>query len=176
MTRDESIALIIKLEGGLADNPHDPGGRTNMGITQHYLDAARAKDMSLPQTVDALTVPQVTGLYQKDQWAAVQGDLIPPGLALLAFNAAVNAGPGTAIRMLQAAVGVNPDGVMGSATRAAINGQNWRKLGSEYAARLGQHYASLDAREDMFELGWMRRLFTVYTAAVLASNPPESTP
>ena len=29
------IALLLYFEGGLVDNPNDPGGLTNMGITIH---------------------------------------------------------------------------------------------------------------------------------------------
>jgi lysozyme family protein len=171
MTRDQIIALVIKLEGGLVDNPADPGGRTNMGITQRYLDARRHARMivgglpipDLPATVDALTLAQVTWFYQTDQWRAVRGDDIPPALAALAFDAAVNEGPGTAVMLLQQALGVTVDQKMGPATVMACHDAP-AATAAEYAARRAAHYASLN--KGVFELGWMRRLITVYTAAV----------
>lgn len=163
MTRDEIIALIINIEGGLVDNPNDPGGRTNMGITQRYLDHAVAADRSLPTLVDDLTVAQVTGLYRKDQWAAVHGDALPPALAALAIDSAINEGPGAAVMLLQQALGVTVDHVVGPGTIAAA-GRAPASVAAEYAARRATHYAHLN--KDTFELGWMRRLFRVYTAAI----------
>lgn len=162
MTRDEIIALVIKIEGGYVNNPHDPGGATNMGVTQRYLDSAVAADPSLPTHVADLTVEQVTALYRRDQWAHVHGDSIPPGVAALAFDSAVNEGPGTAVMLLQQALGVHADAIMGPATIAAIT----PAVAAEYAARRAVHYARLGANEPDFVLGWMRRLFRVYTAAL----------
>lgn len=163
MTRDEIIAMVIRLEGNYINLPSDPGGATNMGITQRYLDNARKRDPSLPATVDTLTVAQVTQLYQTDQWRTVRGDDIPPSLAALAFDAAVNEGPGTAIMLLQEALGVTVDQKMGPATVMACHGDD-AAIAAEYAARRAAHYASLN--KSTFELGWMRRLITVYTAAI----------
>lgn len=171
MTRDQVIALVIQLEGGLVDNPADPGGRTNMGITQRYLDArnraplAVRPSLTLPATVDDLTVAQVTWLYQTDQWRAVRGDDIPAPLAALAFDAAVNEGPGTAVMLLQQALGVTADQKMGPATIMACH-DNTAAVAAEYAARRAVHYATIGAGKSVFELGWMRRLVTVYTAAI----------
>lgn len=169
MTRDQAIALVIYLEGGLVENPADPGGRTNMGVTQRYLDARRAAAVGapmwsrLPCKVDDLTVAQVTGLYQTDQWRAVRGDDIPAPLALLAFDAAVNQGPGHAVSMLQEAVKLPADGIMGPATILRVNAAAPLVLAQEYAARRAARYAG---GKDQFKLGWMRRLFAVYTAAI----------
>lgn len=163
MTRDEIIALIIKIEGGYVDNPADPGGKTNMGITQRYLDRAVAADPSLPTHVADLTVAQVTGLYQRDQWAAVHGDVLPPALAALAIDSAINEGPTVAVMLLQQALKVTADGVIGPGTIAAA-GRAPADVAGEYAARRATHYAHLN--RDTFELGWMRRLIRVYTAAI----------
>jgi lysozyme family protein len=171
ITRDEIIALTIRLEGGYSDNPADPGGRTNMGVTQRYLDHARAAaphGVMLPLDVKDLTVIQVTGMYQRDQWVRVLGDALPPTLAALAFDGAVNEGPGTAVMLLQQALSVHVDQFVGPATLAAISTVPHVELVTEYAARRATHYAKLNRPE--FVLGWMRRLFTVYTTALLAEE------
>jgi lysozyme family protein len=167
MTRDEIIAFVIDIEGGYSDAAGDPGGQTEMGITQHYLDLARAANvvMGLPASVAELTATQVTALYQADQWAAVHGDQLPAGLALLAFDTAVNEGPHRAIVILQQTLGVTADGVVGPATIAAAASAG-AKVCAEFAARRGVAYAQLDATEGQFELGWMRRLIRVYTRAI----------
>ena len=31
---EQCLALVLKEEGGYVDNPHDPGGMTNHGVTK----------------------------------------------------------------------------------------------------------------------------------------------
>ena len=147
MNRDAIIALVIKLEGGYVNDPRDPGGATNMGVTQRYLDNARKSRPELPASVRDLTVAQVTSLYAADQWVKIHGDALHPPVAALAFDSAVNNGPGTAVGLLKAAL----------ASGAA-------DLAAEYAAQRAAYYARLGKPE--FTLGWMRRLFSVYTASL----------
>jgi lysozyme family protein len=167
MTRDDIIAFVIGLEGGYVDNPADPGGATNMGVTQHYLDVARAANPSwnLPAGVSDLVEGQVSAMFAADQWAAVKGDSLPWPLALSAFDTAVNEGPNRAVLILQQSLGVTADGTIGPTTlNAAISAGP--KVYAEFAARRAVAYAQLDATEGQFELGWMRRLIRVYTQAI----------
>lgn len=167
MTRDDIISFVIGIEGGYVNNPTDPGGATNFGVTQRYLDRARANGFtSFPASVADLTMAQAAALYQADEWAAIHGDQLPPALALLAFDTAVNEGPGRAVLILQQSLGVTADGVLGPGTLAAAASAG-AKVCAEYAARRGVAYAQLDATEGQFELGWMRRLVKVYTQAIL---------
>jgi len=73
------------------------------------------------------------------------------------FDAAVNQGVDTASRMLQAAIGVKVDGIVGPKTLAAA----WRKNGTnvvlEIAAQRGYRYGCT-GHFTRFGLGWMRRL------------------
>jgi lysozyme family protein len=170
MTQAEIIALTIKLEGGFVDNPADPGGRTNMGITQKYLDHVNAhaqhSDPTMPTDVKDLTVANVTHLYEVDQWVTTGAAVLPPALAALAFDGGVNEGPGTAVMLLQQALGTKVDQQVGSTTLKAVEAHkaDYNALALEYAARRATHYAALN--KAAFELGWMRRLLTVYTAAI----------
>jgi len=171
MTRDQIIAYVISpaIEGGFADNPNDPGGATNYGITQRYLTNARAKNTALPVSVKDLTAAQATALYKADQWEAVKGDAIPPAVALHAFDAAVNEGSGTATMLLQKALGIKVDGVMGPATVAAANASALPALLAEFTALRAAHYAEMTAANASlkgFALGWMRRTVNVYTTSL----------
>jgi lysozyme family protein len=167
MTRDDIIAFVIGLEGGYVDNPADPGGSTKYGITQRYLNMAHGANpgLDLPGSVIELNMTQAADLYANDQWIAIHGDGLPWGLALLAFDMAVNQGPRKAIVTLQQALKVTPDGLMGPATLTAAKGAGVVTC-AEFAARRMACYAQLDATEGEFELGWARRLITVYTKAV----------
>jgi lysozyme family protein len=166
MTRDDIIAFVLKEEGGLVDDPADPGGRTNFGITQKYLAAAQLShtDMNLPATVDELTSEQAAELYRRDEWFTIHGDALPAPLALLVMDCAVNSGPKRAIEMLQEALdGVSVDGVMGPHTLSAAGASPG--IVDEYAARHAAFYAGLEVREGKFELGWMRRLMRAHRLA-----------
>ena len=44
---DRALALTLKFEGGYADNPADPGGATNMGVTRATL--SRVRGMASPK-------------------------------------------------------------------------------------------------------------------------------
>jgi len=167
MTRDDIIGFVIAEEGGIVDNGADPGGRTNRGITQRYLNAARVSqpDMSLPATVDELTVEQTAELYRRDEWSQIHGDELPPGIALLVMDCAVNSGPARAVKLLQLALGITADGVPGPATLAAANTAP-PSLEDEYVARHAVWFASLYDTENVFELGWMRRLVKAFRLAI----------
>lgn len=166
MTRDDILAFILKEEGGLVNNPADPGGLTNHGVTQRYYDDRKAKGTvpaGYPDSVADLTADQAAQLYVTDQWAFIHGDALDPSLALLALDCAVNQGAPEAVILLQLAANVTHDGIMGPGTLAAIHARDPRVMLKEFAARRAVRYA---AGNDTFELGWMRRLFDAYTMAL----------
>lgn len=176
MNRDTAIALMLRVEGGEANLVGDPGGHTKYGITQRTLDAVRgvmtdAEGPALPASVGDLTPEQATAIYRQVQWVHIRGNDLAPVLAVLVLNVAVNMGEPRAIMLLQEAVGVTADGAFGTATLAAV--EAWKSaympeqtLAEEFAAHCAVRYAKLNATEGQFELGWMRRLFRVYTLAV----------
>lgn len=176
MNRDQAIALMIQLEGGYANVKGDPGGRTKYGITQTTLTLFLSSRLALfdtwPHDVANLVPEQAATIYEAVDWAQIHGDDLPGVLAPLVLNASVNEGEPTAVGLLQECVGVPVDRVLGSRTLEAVKA--WRSsympgqtLAEEYAAHVGVKYASLYAKEGQFELGWLRRLFRVYTLAVL---------
>lgn len=155
-------------EGGLVDHPRDPGGRTNFGVTQRRLNAAREThpEWNLPAIVDHLTPLQAKMIYRFGEWADIRGDDLPGELALLVFEHAVNAGSDNAIRLLQRALRVRQDGVFGPVTLSAANRAPVREICEEYSAQRAAFYASLDELDDHFGLGWMRRLLRAYTLSI----------
>lgn len=174
MTRDQSIALMLRLEGGEANLAGDPGGHTKYGITQRTLDAVRASDpvWAFPANVADLTTDAAVVIYQRVYWDGIAGDDLPASLACIMLNAAVNMGEPTAIRILHDCLGLTGT-IIGKQTLDAIAVwaspyQPDQTLVQEFAARVAVRYAQLNAHEYQFELGWFRRLFLVYT---LATNP-----
>jgi lysozyme family protein len=118
---DTALANVLAHEGGYVDNPHDKGGPTNRGITQHvYSDWLR--DRGLPDMpVKSISPAEVLSIYKSLYWNPVKGDRLPSGVDYAAFDFAVNSGTGRASRYLQQAVGVVQDGVIGPNTLAVVS-------------------------------------------------------
>lgn len=114
------IPVILKWEGGYSNHPSDNGGVTMMGITQRVYDAYRANVGKSKQSVRLITTAERDDIYRLNYWDAVKGDKLPNGLDLAVFDFAVNSGPVRAIRYLQLALDVNPDGVIGNVTLNAL--------------------------------------------------------
>lgn len=114
------MPYIFSEEGGYADNPADPGGATNMGITIATLSAWDGHQVS-PEDVKEMTPATATQIYQAQFWNKIDGDNLPSGLDYALFDFSVNSGPARAARMLQGILGLPEDGIIGAQTVAAAN-------------------------------------------------------
>ncbi|MGH8083083.1 MAG: glycosyl hydrolase 108 family protein, partial [Lysobacter sp.] len=101
---DSYFPQLLRFEGGYVDDPADPGGATNMGITLGTFQAHAQSLLGIAPTLDnlrALTVPQAGVLYKTLYWDTIYGDaLSTQELAELIFDFKVNAGA-HAITLLQ---------------------------------------------------------------------------
>jgi lysozyme family protein len=138
---------LIGNEGGYVNNPSDPGGETNWGISKR----------SYP-TVDILNLTRdgAKAIYLRDFWQAGQMDKINPAVAFQAFDFAVNSGMQTALRKLQAAVGVADDGNIGSVSLSAINVMEPAKVIMLYVAERLDFWRCLSTW-DSFSVDWAGR-------------------
>lgn len=116
-----SLALVLVHEGGFVNDPRDPGGATNKGITQAVYDDWRAKHDLAKQSVQSISQAEVGLIYKHNYWDAVQCDQLPLGVDYCVFDFAVNSGANRAARYLQRACGVADDGQIGAMTIAAVN-------------------------------------------------------
>src|SRR6202790_2500048 len=107
MSFQRAVTNVLKNEGGLTDNPLDPGGRTNRGITQRTLDSFRERhpELSFPMTVAELTLIQTQTLYLMDYWTPIHGDELPDAVSFALLDWAVNSGVQGAIQGLQRSLG-----------------------------------------------------------------------
>ena len=170
---EQAVGIVLEHEGGFVDHPRDPGGATRFGITRETLSRARGCPATV-EDVRRLTQAEARAIYRRLYWDVLRADELPPGLDLAAFDLAVHAGPPRAAAMLQAAVGVEVDGIVGprtlAAARAADAAQAIRSL---TRARLG--FLSRLATWPVFGRGWSRRVLGVEREALrlasLSSNP-----
>ena len=112
-----ALAAVLKHEGGYVNHPADPGGRTNLGVTQRVWESWTNQPAD-EATMRALTPELVAPLYRERYWNAVRADELPPGVDLAVFDVAVNSGTGRAGKLLQQAVGAAVDGSIGPRTVA----------------------------------------------------------
>jgi uncharacterized protein (TIGR02594 family) len=120
---EQALAHVLKMEGGYSNDPHDPGGPTNLGIT--LADLARFRGLApvpeLAAAIRALTHADVTPIYRAFYWEPCRAPQLPPALALFHFDTAVNHGVRGAARMLQQALAVEIDGDIGPLTLAGAS-------------------------------------------------------
>ena len=164
-------------EGNYVNNPADPGGPTNFGITLAGLSEWRGKHCTA-QDVRLLSEAEAREIYQVRYWQTVAGTGLPSGLDLMVFDFGVNHGPGSAVKMLQRIVGAVQDGAAGPNTlkRAACQGAVLRARIAALASAQQAFYASL--HNQIFGKGWAARTVRREAAAMqmAASHPVAATP
>jgi uncharacterized protein (TIGR02594 family) len=173
-----ALAHVLEMEGGFSDDPYDPGGPTNRGITlEDYarwisvtIDAANRS--ALVEDLKRIPDAAVEDIYRNRYWTPAACPELPPPVALMHFDAAVNHGLGGAKRMLQAIAGVTVDGEIGPLTLAAIAMSSPLDLVARYASLRRERYRALPMFW-RFGTGWLKRVDATEKRA--ASLPPART-
>ena len=159
MTFDVIFDRVMGAEGGYVNDPADPGGETQWGISKRAYPNVDIK---------ALTRDGAKAIYARDFWARIEADRLADSVAFQLFDFAVNSGIETAVRYLQRAIGVADDGHFGSVSAAAAGKlsesdlimrlcsarldymtrlSNWPDAGRGWARRIAQDlvYGATDA-------------------------------
>ena len=155
----DALTALLVHEGGYANNPADPGGMTNLGVTAATWAMWVGHDVNEKQ-MRALTPSIVAPLYKRKYWDACRADELISGLDYAVFDYAVNSGVGRAIKALQNCVGVAPDGGFGTTTMAAVSqfkGDAAKTLIEEYCDSRLQFLKSLKTFP-IFGKGWEKRV------------------
>lgn len=146
-------AEIVAREGGFVNDPADPGGPTNHGVTLATLQAA-GRDLTGDGRIDiadvqALTREDAIALFLTRYFDRPGLSRLPEALQPQVFDMYVNAGA-MAVKILQrvlkaAGHRLRDDGILGPATLAACEGAE--DLPNRYAiARRDFYYALAEAR------------------------------
>ena len=104
MSFETDISVILENEGGKVDDPRDPGGRTNKGITNKVYRAW--KNDPTADVWDA-TDEEINAIYKQNYWDASNCSNIAEPLALVVFDTAVNCGVTRAKRILDTVLKVD---------------------------------------------------------------------
>ena len=153
---DECLAHVLESEGGYVNNPQDPGGETNLGVTKRVWQDWVKRELH-DDEMRHLTPEMVGPLYRQKYWDAIQGDVLPSGLDLCLFDSAVNVGVSRAVRFVQRSVGAVEDGEMGPQSLDLVKAKNTTVLIADVCAQREMHYKSLPTF-GTFGKGWMARL------------------
>ena len=149
------LELVLKSEGGYIHHEKDPGGRTNLGVTQAVWEEWLGHPVS-EKDMRALTPEKVAPMYEMKYWRTAYCEKLPQGLNLLVFSMAVNAGSGRAVKLLQKCLGTLEDGVIGRNTMALINDKSPAELVDRYSETRKAFYEGLKTFP-VFGKGWLNR-------------------
>ena len=185
------LGAVFALEGGYADNPADPGGKTNHGITEQV-----ARQHGYQGDMRELPKGFAERIYAQDYIERPNFHRVialSPAVGEELVDAGVNAGPGRAARWFQQSLNylsrggadyplVAADGQVGAKTLAAYQALE-RKRGRIKACELvlklldaqqGAHYMSLN--KPVFIVGWADNRLGNVPLARCADSVQEQTP
>ena len=148
MIFDIAFSRLIGHEGGYVNDPRDPGGETKFGISKRsYPDV----------NIATLTEDAAKAIYYRDFWQPL-GDA-HPAIKFQTFDFAVNSGISTAIRKLQAAIGVADDGHWGPVSAAALAAMDVNDVLMRFMAQRLRFWVKCTAWPTMGG-GWANRAAT----------------
>ena len=172
-----AITLLLVHEGGYVNNPVDPGGPTNYGISLRFLRNQKGfnGDIDGDGDIDAddvkgLTVADVTKIYSNEFWYKYGFEKLEnQRLANMVFGLSVNLGPKNAIYLLQKAVNrfLKPKTVFipnGIFDEKLIETSNKLEIGPiifSYKYEVNNYYRELTRKNKnlgRFINGWLKRL------------------
>ena len=159
-----ALASVLSYEGGFSDDPLDPGGMTNKGVTRAVWSAWLGRPVSVKEMTE-LTAETVAPMYKRKYWDAINGDELPDGLDHCVFDFAVNSGVGRAAKLLQSCLGVTADGQIGPKTLAAAAACDVKKVIELYGLARLTFLKSLP-HWSVYKNGWSTRVAGVTSAAL----------
>lgn len=96
----EALKRVLAHEGGYTNDPKDPGGPTNYGITiadarMYWKSNATASDVRF------MPIDVAKSIYKSKYWDRMDCDNLPAGVDYCVFDYGVNSGVNRAIRIWQ---------------------------------------------------------------------------
>ena len=172
---NKAHAFTAKWEGGYCNDPDDPGGATNYGVSLRWLkslgldqgDIDRDGDIDASD-IRALSAEQAAALFKEKFWDAYRLGDFPQDLATVYYDAIVNTGASQATKFMQRGynatfptAALSVDGILGPLTRNALQSTGKNKaLLKACIDKRDTFYCSLaDSKPSMgkFLEGWLNR-------------------
>lgn len=147
----EAVKIILKFEGGYVNDPNDPGGETNWGISKRAFPHVDIKNLSKQ---DAELI------YKKNYWEPMKCEKYPAILRLAAFDCAVNQGVLYASTTLQKLLFVPVDGIIGPVTLNKMGEVSANELLLSFLKARAERYIYTKNFE-LYGRGWLNRLIEI---------------
>jgi lysozyme family protein len=157
-TFEIALEKLLKLEGGYSNNPLDPGGETNFGISKRFHPDLDIKN---------LTPEQAGQIYLTSYWLPIHGDeILDQELASDILHLSVLHGLVSTIKIVQHSIfkltgnAMYCDGKIGLITLTAINTCNSGLLLAEIRSifvQLDEAKVQKNPRLSVFIKGWIKR-------------------
>ena len=147
---DKAILAVLKHEGGYVNNPNDPGGETRYGICKRSYPKVDIKNLTQAEAIE---------IYRRDFWNP-QYERMPYEIAAKVFDIAVNMGQRQAHKLLQRAVNVVDDGIIGGKTIAAVMAMSIGDLLDNITIEQIKYYKAVvynRPTSSVFMAGWLKR-------------------
>ena len=163
---DLFLPILLRFEGGYVDDPTDPGGETNKGITMATFRQCAHPLLGIDptsQNLKALTDAQAGVIYKANYWDKMHGDDFQlQELANIVCDFYVNAGTHATV-LLQRVMNhtgthVAEDGAIGPASIQALNALPQQDVYRQYKQGRISYYQSLGERFPQFVKGWLNRV------------------
>jgi lysozyme family protein len=132
--RRDIAEFLRRTEGGFVNDPDDPGGATNWGVTIGTLSASMGRPATVAE-VRALTIDRATDIAFDLYFRRPNIGALPRPLWMAVFDCGYNRGPGTAVKLLQKTLNdmgadLAVDGGIGALTANAAH-QAHRRVGGQ---------------------------------------------
>lgn len=164
---------------GFSDNPADPGGATQSGITLSTYNNWRKShgfETVSKEILKNIPFQHWNDIFVECFWNAVKAsDIVTKQVAYLLVDWVWASGP-KIIRNIQRVVGVKADGIFGPQTLAAVNASNQKLLFDRLKkARIVyiEAVCSLKPTLIVFRQGWLNRVNAIRFDKLIFKNPPE---
>ncbi|MCB1510794.1 MAG: TIGR02594 family protein, partial [Hyphomicrobiaceae bacterium] len=160
---DWALEHVLEMEGGYSNDPHDPGGPTDKGVTLAVFARHLGRSLgdhnraALIDDLKRISEATVRDIYFKRYWSPSRASQLPAAVGLIHFDAAVNHGLRGAAELLQAAVRVDVDGEIGPITLAAAIASDPAETVTRYADLRRARYRALP-HFWRFGRGWLNRV------------------
>ena len=141
---EQALKFVLAREGGYINDPDDPGGATNKGVTQNTYNAWLKKNGKTTKDVKNITDEEVKAIYYNNYWLATKCDKMTKKFAVVCFDSAVNHGVGKVNDFLKAA--------------------QWNNIDVYFITRIRYYNQLVKARPVNIKYlhGWLNRVYALY--------------
>lgn len=159
---DFAFELIIFHEGGYVNDPRDPGGETKFGISDRADGIIDGKFKG--KDIKTLTLEDAKKIYKEEYWLRAKCDFFNDATGIILFDMAVNMGVDAGIKVMQRALKVKEDGIIGPITIMNAT-KNHKVLPAQMTMERMLRYTNTK-NFDRFGRGWFVRSINTFKEAV----------